>query len=486
MKKFLSKYWFVFVSSFALVLSIGAAVFCFVVLGGDTAVDTTSIGYIGFGNRKDEAQIKTYLTNRVKQWQQDTDYSIEYQGTIYKIQFEEILADGNVKVDKLPILDFNADKTYSMAKKNTQGNPAFFNEDNEAVERMYQEMVSVYGLETVNGIDKTTLMDTIMKAAQKLTRTIEIPLHECLKDEIKKNSINKTILSELSVDDVLALDGKEIIIEAGYFSLLEKAYTPYPAEVEKDDMGNIISEKESKYDLRSLTNRQLCILGSGLAKVIQPTSFQAISKSQEEDYKVSYATGSIDDILVYVAKPNSSLDLNSFDLSFVNPEKYSFTFTITKKSDTELEFELVGYKYAYDYEVVKSITELPFERILHDASKEKEIQNITDPIEKDAYLVGLGYQKTNMYDFLIEYYVEFSSGTNLTMTPEEIEEGKEELLLIPIYVLIDIKGEIGYQVNYYRKITRPDGTSELSTQTIYTAPDNFWPIDEEIKFVMFS
>jgi hypothetical protein len=204
MKKFLSKYWFVFVSSFALALSIGAAIFCFVVLGGDTAVDTTSIGYIGFGNRKDETQIKTYLSTRINQWQQDTDYSIEYQGTIYKIQFEEEVGD-NIKITKLPILKFDADKSYRLAEKNKQGNLAYFNENNEAVEQMYQDMISVYGLETVNGIDKTKLMDIIMKAAQKLTRTIEIPLHECLKDEIKKNSINRFMLLNISEEDVLAL-----------------------------------------------------------------------------------------------------------------------------------------------------------------------------------------------------------------------------------------------------------------------------------------
>ena len=86
MKKFLSKYWYAIVVSVALAVAITLSIVCFVTLGGKTKVDTTSVGYIGFGNRTSETEIKNYLSNRVSSWKKDTNYTIEYQGTTFVIQ----------------------------------------------------------------------------------------------------------------------------------------------------------------------------------------------------------------------------------------------------------------------------------------------------------------------------------------------------------------------------------------------------------------
>lgn len=480
MKKFFAKYWFAVVSCLALAVAIGCSIFCFVALGNNDKADTTSIGYIGYGNKTNPDEVKSYLSSRVSSWKKDTEYTIEYQGTIYQIQTEG--EDG--EKNKLSILDFDADKTYRLAKKNTQGNPAYFNLNQVELEQMYQDMTNVYGLETVNGIDRDKLASVIMSAAQKLTRTIEIPLHTCLTDSVKKYNYSgwTKILSGLEEADVLALDGKEIEINAGYFSLLDAASKEYPLDENRDDLGNLISTSESKYDLRSLTNRQLSILASGMACVIQETSFQAITKTQEENYNVSYSTNSIDDILVMVVRPNSDKDLNSFDFSFVNPEKYSFTFTMEKRNDGEIEFKLTGFKYAYTYEIVKSVKTLEYETVLKDVTETEDFPSFENNAEKEAYLILEGYTRMDLIDFFILYKDQLFESD---VTEEEIRNDAAVYEGSYIYIKTNIEGKVGYQVDYYRKIIKPTGETELLPQTIYTVSESFWEIDEEILYCTF-
>lgn len=483
MKKFFNKYWYAIVVSAALLVAITLSIVCFVTLGGNTKVDTTSVGYIGFGNRTSETEIKNYLSNRVSSWKKDTNYTIEYQGTTFVIQTKN--EENPEQYDRLSILDFDVDKTYKLAKKNVQGNPAYFNINSDALADMTEEMVRTFGLETVNGIDMEVLLDKITRAAQSLTRTIEIPLHECLKEAVKKYEYSGWIfsLSNLEHDDVLALDGKEIVIESGYFSLLNLASIAYDPDPILDENNNVTGYKQNKYDLSTLSNRQLSILASGLARVIQETSFQAITKTQEEAYNVSYATGSIDDVLVLVTRPNSPADLNSFDFSFVNPEKYSFTFTVSRKADDQLEFKLIGYKYAVDYEIVKSVKELNYVTILKDFSKDESLNGMEDS-EKKAYLIENGYEVMTALEFSIKYKEILFEGEEIT--DEEIEKELGEMAGMKFYVKTVVEGKTGYEVSYYRRIIKPDGTSSLSPQTIYTQAECFWQINEVINYVSFT
>lgn len=483
MKKFLSKYWYAIVVSVALAVAITLSIVCFVTLGGNTKVDTTSVGYIGFGNRTSETEIKNYLSNRVSSWKKDTNYTIEYQGTTFVIQTRN--EDNPEQYDRLSILDFDVDKTYKLAKKNVQGNPAYFNINNDALADMHEEMVRTFGLETVNGIDMEVLLGRITKAAQTLTRTIEIPLHECLNEAVKKYEYNGWIFSLMNLDkaDVLALDGKEIEINPGYFSLLNLASIAHDPDQILDENNQVIGYKQNKYDLSTLTNRQLSILASGLAKVIQETSFQAITKTQEEGYKVSYATGTIEDILVSIIKPNSQTDLNSFDFSFVNPEKYSFTFTISRKADDQLEFKLIGYKYAVDYEIVKSVTELAYKTTIKEIpSSDASFGEMTDD-EKKAYLIENGYERMTYLEYCIKYKDVIFEGENFS--DKEIEEGLGELGSYDCFVKVETEGKTGYQVDYYRRVVHPDGTVEPLSQTIYTSPECFWQVDEVVSSVSF-
>ncbi len=468
MKKFLERYWYVIVTCLVLVISISGAIACVVLLGNTADVNTTSIGYISYLNDKDERKIKTDLSTKIETWKNSTNYTIEFQGIKYKIE-------------NLDIIDFDVDKTYSLAPKNTQNNKAYFTSNAENVTILEGNLNQTFGTAIINDFDDELFVAAVVEIAKNLTRTYEFKLTDFLEDgaNLKTNDTWSTKFENLDPSDVAALEGKEIVINSGYFSLLDEYKKNYdPIVVDGVSTPN-------KQDLSFLADdptrlsERLSIIASAMAKVIQTTSFQAIKKTQKHPFGVPYATGRTSDILVYVTDSNSALDLNKLDFTFVNPENYEFTFKMEYKSETELEFRLYGYQYSSIYEVVTRNKTLAYKTLGKDLSLDAGFNALSDE-EKSAYYSQEGYELMDFVTFAKKYKAIVFPGENVT--DEEIDAEASAMANMAVWVKVTTEGINGTQVDYYRKTELPDGSTSISNATIYTSPDVFYATDEIVSY----
>ena len=408
--KLLKRNAYVIFTFFVLLLSVAFAAFIYLTYGHGDDIDTTSVGYFSVSVSESKEQQKANLTSNIDSWKQRVNYEVEYQGI--KCKFD------------INVLDFDSDKTISSLVKNKQ-NKAYFQLNDAKKEEFKNLLKETYGNSIYTKINldgENGLFRDLMSNAELLKTFYSVDLHPF----VYQNGTNFVTLSEgfltgvseANIDKIMASLSSSDESVSGSFEIVPGKFSMLKYFADSD-----------------LTNEQLSIIATGLANIIVESSF--LSVEVEKSMLKPFCDSTVAAFMV--VKPNNENDKDTHDLSFYNPETYSFTVELVKSSSDTINFKLNGDPYVNKY--VKNIkTE----------NVDYKTTEILDPTIAATYNKADTRYSVTYDDALKKWKVTY----------------------------VEVPGVIGSMVNYNRDVIAVDGT--VTTVTVYTVRNDY--VQEVIRY----
>lgn len=363
-----------------------------------TAVDGTTVGSIYIGDKESREAKKEVLLSDVADWKKDVYYTIQFQNVEMVIGYtdEEMGSDTVAKKDRLTILDFDVEETLDKLTLDTK-NLAYFKENTANIELFKERIAYVFGLDAFNNLDFTKLMSDIVKNARNMAT---IAVFDLGKDGYMLDGFANSVVNSITLQNVTT-EAIDAIVEA---------YPEIEIKPQEDTENKLGFSAVKFFQGTKLSNDKLNIIATGLAAVVQKSSFTVTVKNQDifiRDYAYNGMTARIN------VKDGT-------DLKIINPETTTYYVKTYKVSDTELRFDLVGCKFINTYEV-------------------EIIEELVSPLPDKEYNNGLKFGVDGMIideEQGIYYYV--------------FDEGSQSKIISYIKVSTNVHGEVT-RTNIYLK-----------------------------------
>lgn len=409
------------------VISLAILVLFVALFSESTAVDSTTVGNIYIGDISDETKKRQTLTNGVNTWKEEALYTISFQGVDVVIgrtnQVDEnnqnkVDEDGNLLYNYkgLEFLTFDYDSTMSHLAANSS-NIAYYTIDETKKQAFYNVLVANYGTTVCddNALEFDILVRDIQVAAREMTTIVDFNLYDYLKESFTNTTVTSIPLTNLNSETV---DQLAELFDGERIELL-------PQELTKNKLGFSAIEYFSNGKFSDLTSAEMSIIATGLAAVVQETSFTVTVKNQ----------GYVSDR--YYAYDGMTARINikdGTDLRIINPEDSSYYVSIVKTydCDNELKFILTGCLFMVEYTVVKTSTTIPY--AIEYAAKESSFtydgsnKLMGNDTEKGCYyLIETPGDSTVLYAYTkVTTYLNGTTSTTEVYPKQEYCEGTTE------------------------------------------------------------
>lgn len=342
----------------ALVVFVAAAVFAFAFYqtnkGGSKILDT-SVGHIYLGNVDDADENTVGISNmqykrleeEVGKWKEDVidrkGYVIVYQGRKLVIARPDanetnqdvILIQNNAVKIIEDYLKINSSRTKNNFVQNSKDNKVYFMISETEWVNIATLLKGIFNIAMDHYIDREVFVDKINTAAGDFKYNCTIDLSTCLSSsavrtiDSKTVSLNSTATAEQTtkfetlVDQIVGTNGRSFTIKGSQkygFSLIDTF----------KDTG--------------LNREHLSIIASGMAGLVQKTSFTGIQVFTDNN---AYYSCDIEGtkIAAYINTSTGAVK----DFRLFNDETFDYTVNMTKDTDGNLKLDLVGYAFMDTY-----------------------------------------------------------------------------------------------------------------------------------------
>lgn len=337
------------------IISLSVLVLFITLFSQSTAVDNTTVGSVYIGDLSDEKAKRTKLITDVNTWKKSALYTISFQGVEIMLgRYEKLDENGNNILDAkgnitylkkgLEFLEFDCDSTINHINSDYKDNLAYYTINAEKKQDFYDLLVENYGTRVCDTdvLEFDALVNNIVKSAQSMTTIVNFNLSDFLKEGFTNTTVTSIPLTNLDSNTVNLLSE---LFEGEKIELL-------PQDKTKNKLGfSAIEYFQANEKFADLTSAEMSIIATGLAAVVQKTSFTVTVKNQ----------GYISDR--YYAYDGMTARINikdGTDLKIINPEDSSYYVTIEKSYDNELKFILTGCLFMFEYDVVKKATVIEY------------------------------------------------------------------------------------------------------------------------------